>query len=135
MTSAGDATGPYSFTVSAVDGNSTYTGSATASLIVASKLDVAAAATLSSGKGASSIDMKAAVAIGKLAVPNAAVTFTLRRGAEVVTTMTVTSDASGAAVASYRLNKKRDLPGTYQLTVTANMSGIPGTATATVAVP
>ncbi len=129
VTAEANSSGTYSFTVSAVNGNSTYTGYATTSVVVASKLDVTVIASQSTSKGGSSINMSATVMIGHLAVPGASVTFTLRRPTpeDGTTTLSGTTDSNGKVAVSYKLNKRKDPSGSYKVTADANKNGILGT--------
>jgi hypothetical protein len=129
------AGGQYGLTFWAEDGSSALAGQASAWAWVAPWLDVAAMASQVTSKGVT-INVSARVTIGQNAVPGAGVVVTIRRLAPWNTTIGLsgTTDTSGNVAVSYKLNRRRDPPGTYQITVDADKSGIRGTGVTSVTV-
>jgi len=135
VTPAAAASGSYSFSVSAVDGNAAYLATTSGQATVAPNLDVMVSASPVSGKGgnqSSTITVEAL--IGQLAVPGAAVTVTIKTPKDGTTTLKATTDATGRVVVKASI-KPKDPSGTYQVRADVDKSGILGTNATQFVVP
>jgi hypothetical protein len=122
-------TGTYSFTVTGKDASSGKSGSATASLTLATSLEVTASATYLGGtanKRSASIVVRAKS--GTQAIAGAAVTVVVTKPQGVKTTMTGTTAADGSVTLRFWLSRK-DPRGIYQVAATASSNGATGQAT------
>jgi Gametolysin peptidase M11/NPCBM-associated, NEW3 domain of alpha-galactosidase len=121
------AAGTQQFTVSARESGAPSSADASVSLIVASTLGV----TVSTDKAAyngGTITVSATVSGNQTAVSGAAVAFALKNGSKSIV-LTGTTNASGVAVASYRL-KAKDPKGAWQVTASATKDAVTGSGSA-----
>jgi hypothetical protein len=120
------AVGQYGFTAGA-SRSAGPTASVSGTVVVSTGLDVVLSV---GGSTKSGYPLSATVRNGGQAVSGAAVTFTLTGPSGGVTTLSATSDASGAAAVKWR-PKKTDPAGTYQVRVNASAGGLTGSASGT----
>ena len=121
--------GLYSLTMSAGDSSTGQTASVSGAAWVAQALDVAIGATLKVSARETTIAVATGVRIAQsTAVAGAAVTVKLRNPKGTTTTLVGTTNSAGNVTLTFKLNKRKDPPGTYTVTVTADKAGIPGTA-------
>jgi hypothetical protein len=120
------AVGQYGFTAGA-SRSAGPTASASGTVVVSTGLDVVLSV---GGSTKSGYPLSATVRNGGQAVAGAAVTFTLTGPTGGVTTLSATSDASGAAAVKWR-PRKSDPAGSYQVRANASAGALTGSASGT----
>jgi len=128
LTAPSGTSGMYSFGVNATNGTSGFSGSATASVMLAASLDLTTTATLSGSGNNRSATIRASVKIGQSPVTGAAVTVAVTKPGGATTMLSTTTAADGSASVKFSL-KPKDPSGVYQVLTTANSNGGSGTST------
>jgi hypothetical protein len=130
VASAGLASdGVYNLSFSAANAaNSSNAASALASYVIISRIDITAAAGAARYTRTQTATVTAQVMAGGAPLGNTAVTFKMIRPDGRYTNQIISTGADGRAVFSYRLDKKRDLIGTYTVVPSASANGRTGQA-------
>ncbi len=118
-----------SYTIGLTAANGAYAATGTATYSIASALATTVSTDKSSYARGGQVAITDTVTSGGNAVANAAVNFTVTKPNGATATQTGTTNTSGQAVFSLRLNKQKDPAGTYQVRVTATSSGVSANAT------
>ncbi|MGH7703390.1 MAG: NEW3 domain-containing protein, partial [Gemmatimonadales bacterium] len=124
------ADGFYTFPVAATNSaDASYAASAPATVVIVSALEVSVTSDRASYALNQWVSLTATVGANGSPVANAGVTFTVIKSNGSTLTLSSTTNASGAAAARFRLNKK-DLLGVYQARADAALnSAVSGSAT------
>jgi hypothetical protein len=124
------ADGVYNFGVSATNGgNAAMSSSASAQQVLLSRLGVSAVAGAARYSRTQTVTVTPIVTAAGSPVGNATVTFTMTSLDGRPVRQTAITGADGRAVFSYRLDRKRDLAGTYSVSSVASLNGFAGQAT------
>jgi hypothetical protein len=105
---------------------STFSALAFVTNVIASSIQISASASQSSYASNQRVSVLATVIIGGLPSPGVNVTFTIARPNGTVITGNAVTGEDGSALFSYRLDRKQDLVGVYQVTASANLNGLFG---------
>jgi hypothetical protein len=124
------ADGVYNFGVSATNsGNAAMSSSASAQQVLLSRLGVSAVAGAARYSRTQTVTVTSIVTAAGSPVGNATVAFTMTSLDGRPVRQTAITGADGRAVFSYRLDRKRDLAGTYSVSSVASLNGFAGQAT------
>jgi hypothetical protein len=130
---ASAADGNYIVTLGASNAlNQNYSASATANVAVYSSLGVSLAADRTSYLSSQTANLTTRISAGGKAAAGANVSYLIKRpNGSVAASGTTLSGADGSATFSYRFNKRKDSPGTFQVSVTATLNNVSGSASTT----
>ncbi len=107
--------------------NTNYSAAVSANLAVYSNLDVSVASNQTTYSSNQTANLTANITVNNSSMADAGVTFTIYRpNGTVAAVGTAVSNSSGAATFNYRFNRKKDAPGTYQVSVNADLNGVSG---------
>ncbi len=122
------ADGFYDVTARAADvSGAAYAGSATATYVVASSLNVAVTTDRASYTRKQTASITAAVSSGEAAVSGASVSFTITKPAGLVSSQNATTGSNGTATVQFR-PRRQDPSGVYRVRADANANGVTGSA-------